>query len=217
MRLLEKNPDDRIQTAGQLLEAIEALAMKLGTPLSTAGLARTMHEWFGERAEPWLEQTHGGKHKRLVVDSEPVPQKLTKTNDAPVDDALKTLKPTTPVPDDIPGDTIPDGKPGETLEQLRDRLFKEAKQRKTPVPEPDPEDGRETMQRIPVDKVIMTSRRQEQVIAYSPMHPPSTPMPQHQAGAVGAGPASSRPPWLPAAIVICVIALSSALVFLLSN
>jgi eukaryotic-like serine/threonine-protein kinase len=222
MRLLAKIPEDRFATAAQLLEAIEGLALRLGTPLSVAGLARTMHDWFGERAEPWLEATSGGKHKRLVVSSEPVPAKLGKALGAPVDDALNTLKPTTPVPDDIPGDTIPDGTPGETLEQLRDRLFKEAKQRKTPVPEADPEDARATIPRIPVDKVIMTSRREEPLIVHSrapaPAHPTPPPMPRHP-GAQLQPYAEDRPrsPWLLVVLALSVIALSSGLVFLLSN
>jgi serine/threonine protein kinase len=215
MRLLEKAPDDRFQTAGQLLEDIEATAMKLGTPLSIPGLARTMHDWFGERAEPWIAQTRGGTHRRLVVDCEPVPSKLDGTLGAAVDDELKTLKPTTPMPDDIPGDTIPDAPPGETLEQLRDRLFKEAKQRKTPMPAPDPEDASATIPRIPVEQVIMTSRQQEPLVPDARMHAPSTPMPQHHAGNVAVD--RPRSLWVIVVVAVSVIVLSSGLAFLLSN
>jgi serine/threonine protein kinase len=220
MKLLAKRPEDRFQTAGELLERIEATAMTLRTPLSIAGLARTMLEWFGDRPEPWLEQTRAGGGKRLVVSSEPVPAKIVKTLGAPVDDELNTLEPATPIPADVSGDTIPDSPSAESLEQLRDRLFREAKQRKTPIPPPepreDPEDSRETMQRIPLDRVLLSARPQT----------PSVPM-RYEPGASGSAPRvpanvetviveRPRSPWLFVVLAVSVIALSSGLVFLLS-
>ena len=218
MKLLAKRPDDRFQTAGELLGAIEALAMSLRTPLSVSGLARTMQEWFGDRPEPWIEETRVGGHKRLVVASEPVAGMLSKTLGSPVDEQLDTMEPTTPTPDDIPGDTIPDSPSAESLEKLRDRLFREAKKRRTPVPE-DPEDGRATIPRIPLDKVIMTSHQS------APRVIPTAPSASGSAPRVPAGSGNletvvverRRNPWVIVLVAVSLIALSSGLMFLLSN
>jgi serine/threonine protein kinase len=222
LKLLAKRPEDRFQTAGQLLESIEAAAMSLRTPLSVAGLARTMHEWFGERAEPWIEESRVGGSKRLVVASEPYSSSnLVKTLAAPVDDQLTTMEPTTPTPDDIPGDTIPDSPAVESLEKLRDRLLREAKQRRTPDPD-EIEDGRETIPRIPVDKVIMTSQRMTPARVV-----PTVPPAASASGSGSRGPSGSlrtviveRPklPWTTILVVaLSVIAAASGLVFLLSK
>jgi eukaryotic-like serine/threonine-protein kinase len=55
MRCLAKDPADRWQSAGALLEAVEDLARTHGLVLSPRALGRYMTELFGERPEPWLD------------------------------------------------------------------------------------------------------------------------------------------------------------------
>jgi serine/threonine protein kinase len=54
MRALSVDPTQRYQSAGHLLEAIEAYSLHHRTPLSTMALGRFMREMFGEVPEPWL-------------------------------------------------------------------------------------------------------------------------------------------------------------------
>ncbi len=55
LRLLAKSPTDRFQTAGEVVDAIEGAAMRVGMILSTSALRRLMGDLFGARAEPWLD------------------------------------------------------------------------------------------------------------------------------------------------------------------
>ena len=55
MKLLAKAPADRYQTADELNEAIEAVAVRTGSAISAASLGRYMRELFGQRPEPWIE------------------------------------------------------------------------------------------------------------------------------------------------------------------
>src|SRR5439155_19216370 len=48
-RLLAKSPADRYPDADDLLVDVEALATKLGFPISTTDLARVMRVWFGTK------------------------------------------------------------------------------------------------------------------------------------------------------------------------
>lgn len=198
-RLLAKSPHDRYQTAAELLEAIEATALRLGCVLSPTSLARMMHEWFGAKPEPWIR----GSSNQLVVASEPVPESFVKTLAPDVDDQLKTLPPTASRPDDIPGDTIRDesGKT-ESLEQLRDRLFKEAMTRKASMPHEDPDDARATLPRMRPPSIIRDAPRATPQPRSVPV---STPVPEAQAAARRAT------PWaviiLSTAIVACVVGI----------
>src|SRR5262249_9204725 len=74
LRLLDKDPEQRFQSAGEVVEAIEEVAMRSGSVLSTAGLGRFMRELFGQRPEPWIElesfEAHGGG--AVTVTGEPV-------------------------------------------------------------------------------------------------------------------------------------------------
>lgn len=55
LRLLAKSVNDRFQTAGEVVEAIEDTSMRAGTTLSTSSISRLIRHLFGTRAEPWLE------------------------------------------------------------------------------------------------------------------------------------------------------------------
>ncbi|MEO8551391.1 MAG: protein kinase, partial [Kofleriaceae bacterium] len=77
LRLLAKDPDDRYQTADELHEAIETIAVRLGTALSSAALARYIRDLFGQRPEPWVEMQSRETHPEVfTVTSEPVPADL---------------------------------------------------------------------------------------------------------------------------------------------
>jgi serine/threonine protein kinase len=52
---LERDPARRFQTAGEMLEAIEAAAETAGKTMSAHALGRFLRELFGERPEPWVE------------------------------------------------------------------------------------------------------------------------------------------------------------------
>ena len=74
LRMLEKDPAARFQTADELHEALEQVALRIGMSLSSASLGRYLRELFGERPEPWVEMrsqdTHGGA--QVTVTSEPL-------------------------------------------------------------------------------------------------------------------------------------------------
>jgi len=155
LKLLAKDPAQRFQSSGELLDAIEVAAVRLSMLLSTTSVGRQMRELFGEKPEPWIEETVGGSVKRVVVDSEPVPDLWGQTIAGPVDDLLDTLKPSTTRPPTDgaaawdnpttldPPRTLPPHAAAtasgyapphtkESLEGMRDRLFREAQERKTP-------------------------------------------------------------------------------------
>ncbi len=77
LRLLAKTPEERFQTADELLEAIEQVAVQAHSALSTAQLGRFVRELFGQRPEPWVELRAAEQHSDIVtVTSEPVPPDL---------------------------------------------------------------------------------------------------------------------------------------------
>jgi serine/threonine protein kinase len=77
LRLLEKTPEQRFQSAEALHEAIEEVAVRTGSALSAASLARYVRELFGERPEPWIEMRSADAHGGAVtVTSEPIPSDL---------------------------------------------------------------------------------------------------------------------------------------------
>jgi serine/threonine protein kinase len=52
---LERDPERRFGSAGEMLEAIEAAAEAAGKSMSAHALGRFLRELFGERPEPWME------------------------------------------------------------------------------------------------------------------------------------------------------------------
>ena len=77
LRLLAKSPDDRFQTADEVVDAIEAVAARTSTVLSASALGRFVRELFGQRPEPWLElEAHQEQGEAVTVTSEPIPREL---------------------------------------------------------------------------------------------------------------------------------------------
>jgi eukaryotic-like serine/threonine-protein kinase len=79
MKLLAKSPADRYQTADELHEAIEAVAVATGTSLATASLGRFMRELFGQRPEPWIELQLQEAQPEQTVTNEPLASEITVT------------------------------------------------------------------------------------------------------------------------------------------
>ena len=129
LRLLAKDPAARFQTAGELVESIETIAARLGVPLTQTTLARFMRDRFGERPEPWVELEAGGSISHLMVDSDPIPDRLTAITSS-VDDQLRkvpTLPPTEIDPEELKATIMFGATPKPTLRErplaptLRDR------------------------------------------------------------------------------------------------
>ena len=75
MKALAVDANQRYQSAGLLLEAIEAYAVSSRMSLSTMALGRFMREMFGETPEPWL--TAAGRNGALA---HPQPKESTISN-----------------------------------------------------------------------------------------------------------------------------------------
>jgi len=60
MKALAVDPNQRYQSAGQLLEALESFSVSARMSLSTMALGRFMRELFGETPEPWLAAAKNG-------------------------------------------------------------------------------------------------------------------------------------------------------------
>ena len=58
MKALAVDANQRYQSAGALLEALEAFAVSARMSLSTMSLGRFMRDMFGDLTEPWLNQGH---------------------------------------------------------------------------------------------------------------------------------------------------------------
>ncbi len=77
LHLLAKDPNARFQTADEVHEAIEGVAVRLGLPLSSPSLARYLRDLFGQRPEPWIEMQSREAHpEAFTVTSEPIPAQL---------------------------------------------------------------------------------------------------------------------------------------------
>src|SRR6185503_14536039 len=76
LRLLAKTPDERLQTADDVVEAIEQVASRTGSVLSTSALGKLMRELFGQRPEPWLEIENQPEIEAITVTGEPIPPEL---------------------------------------------------------------------------------------------------------------------------------------------
>jgi serine/threonine protein kinase len=103
MKALAVDPQQRYQSAHQLLEAIEAFAVSSRMSLSTMALGRFMREMFGELPEPWLQQNRG---------SNPVvPAKegtVSNTNGTGSDRSINRAPTNLPVANDQPASTLLD-------------------------------------------------------------------------------------------------------------
>jgi serine/threonine protein kinase len=75
LRLLAKPAEQRYQTAGEVVLALEDVAMRSGTMLSTPAVSRLVHELFGSRAEPWLLLDGPAPRESVTVMSQPVPDR----------------------------------------------------------------------------------------------------------------------------------------------
>jgi len=92
LRALAKAPDERFQTAEELAEAIERVAVQTSSPLSAAGLSRFLRELFGARPEPWRTLAATEERAEIVtVTSEPIPQELKIPINDPVDRRLAAV------------------------------------------------------------------------------------------------------------------------------
>jgi len=60
-RLLAKSAADRFQSAAEVVDQVEAVALRAGMMLSTAALGRFVGDLFGRRPEPWLELETGSR------------------------------------------------------------------------------------------------------------------------------------------------------------
>ncbi|HEV7553868.1 MAG TPA: protein kinase, partial [Kofleriaceae bacterium] len=101
LRALAKSPDDRFQTAEELGEAIEAVAVQTSSPLSAASLSRFLRELFGPRPEPWKAVADRARGEVVTVTSEPVPRELRVPTHDPVDRRLADVP-------DLSADAVPE-------------------------------------------------------------------------------------------------------------
>ena len=129
-RLLAKDPDARYQSAGEVVDAIEQIAVSAGLSLSTTSLARFMLDLFGARREPWLEMKARDVKTEAVTVTASVGAALSELTDAqlasvpdlqqhhprdwpegspgPLDDASTTTEPLRGVPVTAPArDPVP--------------------------------------------------------------------------------------------------------------
>jgi serine/threonine protein kinase len=92
LRALAKSPDDRFQTAEELGEAIEQVAVQTSSPLSAAGVSRFLRELFGTRPEPWIAlQAAEDRPSMITVTSEPIPAEIQVPINDPVDRRLAAV------------------------------------------------------------------------------------------------------------------------------
>lgn len=86
LRLLAKSPDERYQTAAEVIEAVEHASMRAGTLLSASAVSRLLRELFGARNEPWVELAESAAAGDPVsVQSEPIGSSTgTPSDKAPV-------------------------------------------------------------------------------------------------------------------------------------
>ncbi len=92
LRALAKSPEARFQTAEELAEAIEAVAVQTSSALSAASLSRFVRELFGTRPEPWLAlQAKQDRPEVVTVTSEPIPAQLKIMINDPIDQRLSNV------------------------------------------------------------------------------------------------------------------------------
>jgi serine/threonine protein kinase len=92
LRALAKSPDERFQTAEEITNAIEDVAVQTGSSLSAASLARFVRELFGQPPEPWLTLAAPERRAEVVtVTAEPIPAELSIPLNDPVDRRLAAV------------------------------------------------------------------------------------------------------------------------------
>ncbi len=97
MRMLAKDPNDRYQTADELVEALEEASPRIGAMISSSAVGRLVRDMFGQRPEPWLEMDSTTiempqPDPGLTVTSEPVPRELVSGPGASVDLMLAKVR-----------------------------------------------------------------------------------------------------------------------------
>ncbi len=98
MKALAVDANQRYQSAGLLLEALEAFAAANRMSLSTMALGRFMREMFGDQSEPWL--TSAG---RLTSMLQPKESTISNTDGGSTGSLSRELAPTTALPAVSPG------------------------------------------------------------------------------------------------------------------
>jgi len=91
-KLLARAPEDRFQTAEELLQAIDKTAVQQGVLLSSSALARFMRETCGQRSEPWIAMKEQHAHtETITVAGEAIPDRLDTMLDDMMDSVLARL------------------------------------------------------------------------------------------------------------------------------
>ncbi len=107
MRLLAKDPAERYQTADELVESLEQVAVATGAMISSSSLGRLLREMFGQRPEPWLEMDPQEVPEGVTVTSEPVPSELAIPVAESIDLQLAGIPDLAAGRGPVPGDGVP--------------------------------------------------------------------------------------------------------------
>lgn len=91
LKLLAKRPEDRFQSADELIEAIEEVCANHKLVLSTGALGRFMKELFGQRPEPWVEMEAAEVVEGVTVSSGAFVLELSSTSD-PLEAQLRSVR-----------------------------------------------------------------------------------------------------------------------------
>jgi serine/threonine protein kinase len=92
LRLLAKDPEERCQSADEVVEAVETVAAGTGSVLSGSALGRLVRELFGPRREPWLElERLQRRSDGVTVTGEPIPQELAIPRAERIDHQLEAV------------------------------------------------------------------------------------------------------------------------------
>jgi serine/threonine protein kinase len=107
MRLLAKDPAERYQTADEVVDSLEQVAVATGAMISSSGLGRLLREMFGQRPEPWLEMDPQEVPEGVTVTSEPVPSELAVSAADAMDLQLAGVPDLDAPRAPVPGDGVP--------------------------------------------------------------------------------------------------------------
>ena len=92
MKLLAKLPENRFQSADEVLASIEEIAATRGSVMMASAVGRFLREMFGQKPEPWVEMEASETLVPVTVSSEPIPRDLIHTNSNSVDLMLQTVR-----------------------------------------------------------------------------------------------------------------------------